>query len=73
MNRISPIDIAEGALSSEVGAALLVNVATSSGTVGFEDQFVPTFQLVPGPVQVPLVMMSPCCGLLVGRPHRLVD
>jgi hypothetical protein len=38
---------------------LLVNVATSSGTVGVEDQFVPTFQLVPGPVQVPLVIMSP--------------
>jgi hypothetical protein len=40
---------------TDVGAPLLVNVAMLSGTVGFELQFVPVVQSVPGPCQVPSV------------------
>ncbi len=38
---------------TEVGAALLVNVAVLSGTVGVELQLVPVVHSAPGPVQVP--------------------
>src|SRR5215813_7001333 len=44
---------ASSEIVTDVGAALLVNVAVLSGTSGVELQFVPSVHSMSGPVQVP--------------------
>src|SRR5262249_51773368 len=50
---------ASSEIVTDVGAALLVNVAVLSGTSGVELQFVPSVHSVSGPVQVPSTACAP--------------
>jgi hypothetical protein len=47
-------------IATDVGAALLVNVAVSSGTSGVELQLVPSVHSAAGPVQVPSTARAGC-------------